>query len=102
MTRSRSVAASPDAMAAAPKTPTKAAAKSPPLIALQGAAVDLGNRRRFEGLYLALALGERACLVGRNGSGKSTILRLLSGLQDPDAGQRFLQPGTRVGYPPQD
>ncbi|SMF70987.1 ATP-binding cassette, subfamily F, uup [Tistlia consotensis] len=89
-------------MAVAPKSPAKAAAKSPPLIALQSAGVDLGNRKLFVGLDLALARGERACLVGRNGSGKSTILRLLCGLQEPDSGQRFLQPGTRVGYLPQD
>ncbi|MEX0759458.1 MAG: ABC-F family ATP-binding cassette domain-containing protein, partial [Tistlia sp.] len=82
------------------RTPA-AAAKSPPLIALQSVAVDLGDRKLFEGLDLALARGERACLVGRNGSGKSTILRLLCGQQDPDGGQRFLQPGTRVGYLPQ-
>ncbi len=98
-------------MSPAPKSPAPskasgakspgAPAKSPPLLALQQVGVDLGDRKLFEGLDLALARGERACLVGRNGSGKSTILRLLCGEQEPDGGQRFLQPGVRVGYLPQ-
>ena len=51
----------------------------------------------FDGVDLALGARVHACLVGRNGAGKSTLLRLLRGLIEPDAGDRFLQPGTRVG-----
>jgi hypothetical protein len=42
------------------------------------------------------------CLVGRNGSGKSTLLRIAAGLVQPDAGDRFAQPGTTIHYLPQE
>ena len=74
----------------------------PPLVALQEATLGFGEQPLFEGLSLGLARGERTCLVGRNGSGKSSLLKALAGELDLDAGQRFLQPGTRVAYLPQD
>ena len=50
------------------------------------------------GASFALAPGDRLCLVGRNGSGKSTLLRIAAGLADPDGGEIFRQPGTRIAY----
>jgi ABC transporter C-terminal domain/ABC transporter len=52
----------------------------------------------FSGAELALAAGDRVCLVGRNGSGKSTLLRIAAGLVQPDAGDRFAQPGAAIHY----
>lgn len=77
-------------------------AAGPPLIALNDARLRFGDRPLFEGLSLTLSKGERACLVGRNGSGKSSLLKVIAGFQDLDSGQRFLQPGTSVSYLPQD
>ncbi len=77
-------------------------AVTPPLIALKDARLAFGATTLFSGLDLTLASGERACLVGRNGTGKSSLLKILAGLQDLDGGERFLQPGTRVAYLPQD
>jgi ATP-binding cassette subfamily F protein uup len=54
------------------------------------------------GAGLTVAAGDRICLVGRNGSGKSTLLRIAAGLIEPDAGECFVQPGTRVSYLPQE
>lgn len=51
---------------------------------------------------LALHEGDRVGLVGRNGSGKSTFLRILAGLQQPDAGELTFRRGLVVGYLPQD
>ena len=45
---------------------------------------------------------ERVCLIGRNGAGKSSLFSLITGLQQPDSGQVWIQPGVRVGYLPQD
>ena len=73
-----------------------------PLAALRDATLGFGGRPLFAGLTIALARGDRACLVGRNGSGKSTLMKALAGLQDLDGGEVFLQPGTRVAYLPQD
>lgn len=51
---------------------------------------------------LALEPGEKAALVGRNGVGKTTLLRVLAGLDAPDRGTRSLSGGATVGYLPQD
>ncbi len=69
-----------------------------PLVALREAGVSFGGAPVFAALSLELRRGERACLVGRNGSGKSTLIRLLAGAIEPDAGERFLQPGTVVAH----
>ena len=75
---------------------------APPAVALRGAQLGFGGRPLFSGVDLPVAKGERLCLVGRNGSGKSTLLKALSGDIDLDGGERFLQPGARVAYLPQD
>ncbi|HVJ54498.1 MAG TPA: ATP-binding cassette domain-containing protein [Aliidongia sp.] len=75
---------------------------SPPLVALRDAFLTFGGRPTFSGASLAIAGGERICLVGRNGSGKSTLLKVLAGLVELDSGERFLQPGAHVVYMPQD
>lgn len=53
-------------------------------------AVDLvksyGDRRVLDGVSLSASPGRRIGLVGENGVGKSTLLRLLAGLEEPDAG----------------
>jgi len=77
-------------------------ASLPPLLALRGATIGFGGRPLFESVDLALTAGEKTCLVGRNGSGKSTFLNLMAGRIEPDAGERFVQPGTRIGYLPQE
>ncbi|MEQ8354875.1 MAG: ATP-binding cassette domain-containing protein [Kiloniellaceae bacterium] len=77
-------------------------AATPPLIALKDARLAFGASPLFEDLSLTLSSGERACLVGRNGTGKSSLLKIIAGLQDLDGGERFLQPGTKVSYLPQD
>ena len=65
-----------------------------PQLALRNAAITFGGKPLFSGIDVTLGRGERVCLVGANGSGKSTILKL-------DQGERFLQPGVTVGYLPQ-
>jgi ATP-binding cassette subfamily F protein uup len=70
----------------------------PPLLSLRAATVRPTGQPLFAGLSLAVGRGDRICLVGRNGSGKSTLLKALAGLIELDAGERFLQPRTQVGY----
>ncbi|MCB1492037.1 MAG: ABC-F family ATP-binding cassette domain-containing protein, partial [Rhodobiaceae bacterium] len=41
-------------------------------------------------------------VVGRNGSGKSTFLKIAAGLIEPDGGERWVQPGTTIRYLPQE
>ena len=76
-------------------------AANPPLVQLKDVRLALGHQVLAEHVDLALARGERACLVGRNGSGKSTLLRALAGELDLDQGEIFVQPGARRAYLPQ-
>ncbi|MBL8705393.1 MAG: ABC-F family ATP-binding cassette domain-containing protein, partial [Rhodospirillales bacterium] len=66
---------------------------APPLLSLTDATILFGGRPTFTGVSLALGAGDRVCLVGRNGGGKSTILKILAGLIEPDSGKVFRQPG---------
>src|ERR1700726_5277325 len=70
----------------------------PPLLLLQEINLTFGVTPLLSGAELAVATGDRICLVGRNGSGKSTLLRIAAGLIQPDAGERFAQPGATIQY----
>jgi ATP-binding cassette subfamily F protein uup len=73
-----------------------------PLLLLQDISLTFGVTPLLSSVELAVAAGDRVCLVGRNGSGKSTLLRIAAGLVQPDAGYRFAQPGTTIHYLPQE
>ncbi|TYO89980.1 ABC-F family ATP-binding cassette domain-containing protein [Oceanicella actignis] len=74
----------------------------PPILTLSDVSLGFGGEPVFSDLSLAIHPGERICLVGRNGAGKSTLMRLCAGLIEPDAGERFVRPGARIGHLPQD
>jgi ABC transport system ATP-binding/permease protein len=69
-----------------------------PLLLLQDIRLAFGTAPLLSGAALAVAAGDRICLVGRNGSGKSTLLRIAAGLIQPDAGERFAQPGVTIQH----
>jgi ATP-binding cassette subfamily F protein uup len=73
-----------------------------PLLLLRDTGLTFSATPLLSGANLSVAAGDRICLVGRNGSGKSTLLRIAAGLVDPDAGERFVQPGMRIAYLPQE
>jgi len=75
---------------------------APPLLALRDVRLTFGGTPLFEGVTTWVGRGDKTCLVGRNGSGKSTLLKVLAGEILPDAGERFVQPGSRVAMLPQD
>src|SRR2546423_15053038 len=70
----------------------------PPLIQLQNIAIRFGNSQVLDDAALAIEAGDRLCLVGRNGSGKATLLKIAAGLIEPDSGTRFPQPGAALRY----
>jgi ATP-binding cassette subfamily F protein uup len=74
----------------------------PPLLLLQDINLTFGVTPLLSSAELAVAAGDRVCLVGRNGSGKSTLLRIAAELVQPDAGYRFAQPGATIHYLPQE
>src|SRR5260370_28334334 len=70
----------------------------PPLLLLQDISLTFGATPLLAGAALAVAPGDRICLVGRNGSGKSTLLRIAAGHVHPDVGECFAQPGATIQY----
>ena len=56
----------------------------------------------FENLNFGLEKGQKVALVARNGTGKTSLMRILSGLDTPDNGQVVFRSDTSVGYLPQE
>ncbi|MBA2269267.1 MAG: ATP-binding cassette domain-containing protein [Chthoniobacterales bacterium] len=68
------------------------------VIELRDAAVEIAGRSLFEGLTLSLAAGERLGIVGRNGLGKSSLLKLMLGQIPPAEGQVEIGARTEINY----
>jgi ATP-binding cassette subfamily F protein 3 len=72
------------------------------LIRVNNISVSFGERTVLKNISWMIPDGTRAGLVGDNGAGKTTFLRLLSGESEPDGGSIERARGTDVGYLPQD
>jgi len=66
------------------------------LLRLDQASLAFGTQVLLDGVDLVLRKGDRLGLLGRNGAGKTSLLKVLAGEQEPDAGSRWLRPGTRL------
>ncbi|GGE42525.1 ATP-binding protein [Marinicauda pacifica] len=75
---------------------------APPLLTLQDIHLTFGASPLLAGAELSIEAGDRLCLVGRNGSGKSSLMKVAAGLVEPDDGERFFQPNTTIRYLEQD
>ena len=62
---------------------------------------NLGERWVFKNLFFGLQKGEKVALIGKNGTGKTTLMESLMGMQTPDEGKISIRKGIRVGYLPQ-
>ena len=67
-----------------------------PLLRLNNVSLAFGHRALLDGVNLEMFRGERVCLVGRNGEGKSSLLRILSGEVTADDGELWVRPTTRI------
>jgi ATP-binding cassette subfamily F protein uup len=74
----------------------------PTIISASEITVRYGERAILDDTTLGIQEGERLGLVGRNGAGKTTFLRILAGLQSPDSGEVSRQRDLVVSYLPQD
>lgn len=72
------------------------------LLQLKDACIAFGHKPLVDNGNLTLNAGERMCLVGRNGTGKSTLLKLISGDLPLDDGQRIVGSDTVIAVLPQD
>ncbi len=68
------------------------------LITLQQAQLAFGHVALLDRAEFSLETAERVGLIGRNGAGKSSLLRILGGLEKPDDGDLRVQQGLRVTY----
>ena len=71
------------------------------VLALKGLTKGFDGRTLFEGINLRMEGGERIGLIGDNGTGKSTLLKMIVGEENPDAGRIRQGPQVRPAYLPQ-
>ena len=71
------------------------------MISIERLKVEFGATPLFEDVSFVINKKDRIALVGKNGAGKSTMLKILAGLQNPTDGTVAVQRGVTVGYLPQ-
>ena len=71
------------------------------VLTLKGVGKSFGERTLFSGVDLKVAGGERIALIGDNGTGKSTLIKMIMGEEYPDEGRIKLGPSTKIAYLPQ-
>lgn len=69
-----------------------------PLLSLKNASLAFGHMPLLDKVGFQLNAGERVCLLGRNGEGKSTLLKVLAGLQNLDDGEFTLSRNMKIAY----
>jgi ATP-binding cassette subfamily F protein uup len=72
------------------------------LLHLRNILLENGDNRLFDGIDLTIEPNERLCLVGRNGTGKSTLMKLLCRDIQPDDGEMIHQPELKIARLQQD
>ncbi len=71
------------------------------MISVQNLSVEFSARPLFDNINYVINKRDRIALVGKNGAGKSTMLKIIAGLQSPTSGQVAVPADTTVGYLPQ-
>lgn len=71
------------------------------MISVEGLKVEFGTRPLFHDVSFVINSHDRIALVGKNGAGKSTMLKILCGLQKPTEGTVAIPTDTTIGYLPQ-
>ena len=69
-----------------------------PLLTLKDVSLAYGNLSLLEKVNFNISSGERICLVGRNGTGKSTLFRVISDIIQPDEGDVWRQDTLKISY----
>ena len=71
------------------------------LLSVEQVTKSYGDRVLLDGVSFYLERGDKVGIIGVNGAGKSALLRLLAGAEEPDGGTVRLDPGVRMEYLPQ-
>jgi macrolide transport system ATP-binding/permease protein len=72
------------------------------ILRISAVSKSYGIKRVLDGVDLILSEGERIALVGENGTGKTTLARIITGLEQLDGGTLRLKDGAEIGYLPQE
>ena len=72
------------------------------ILSLDKVCLAYGHHPLLDHVNLQIESGERICLIGRNGAGKSSLLKVICGKQQSDDGKIWLRPGSRMAYLEQD
>jgi ATP-binding cassette subfamily F protein 3 len=73
-----------------------------PLAIIKDISKTYGKEELFSGARMRVMPGDRIAIVGANGMGKTTLLKILIGIEEADEGSRELHRNTRIGYLPQE
>ena len=73
-----------------------------PLLTFDRLELAYGHWPLLDGASLVIEAGERIGLIGRNGTGKSSLLKIVARASEPDAGEVWRAPGLRLAYVPQE
>ena len=71
------------------------------MISIENLTVEFGVRPLFKNVSFVINDNDRIALVGKNGAGKSTMLKIIDGLQKPTSGQVSISSDSKIGYLPQ-
>ena len=69
-----------------------------PLLKLDKVDLHYGTHTLLDHVEFSVRAGDRIGLLGRNGVGKTTLLKVINGLVVPDSGERWVRPGTKIAY----
>jgi ATP-binding cassette subfamily F protein uup len=73
-----------------------------PIYSIQNGSLSFSNHEIFHDLELFLYPSDKVCLIGRNGCGKSSLLKIITGAYELDNGEIYKSPGMRIKYLEQD
>ena len=68
------------------------------VLSVERVAKRYGPRQLFKDISFGLEKGQKTAIVARNGTGKSTLLKCIAGLETPDEGIITFNKGLRIGY----
>ena len=68
------------------------------ILSVQEGGISFGEKTIFDGLTFHIHEGDKICLVGKNGTGKSTLMNIIIGDKDLDSGERWQLQGIKIGY----
>ncbi len=68
------------------------------ILSVQDGSITFGSKNIFRELYFNIHEGDKIALVGKNGTGKTTLMSVITGDRDLDEGERWMLAGTTIGY----